>query len=1197
MLNQFSQLKYALGLGGMMSFYGAVTLVILLLPPGTFGGRQYQIVVIALILITLPFSLLLMFVASRRAKKKAKKALEEKEAAAGEATPADAAPKIAAAPAGNYTELGSGTEETVQFLKTSNLGAGGKEAVYSLPWYMVAGAPKSGKSSLVISSNLNFQTLPSQRQSEQKFIQPTRNIDWRVTSDAVFLDTAGRYQTEGVDGDEWASLLENIKKYRGNRPLDGFLLVVNSETILKGEEREIEELAKVLRARLDDALLRLKVRFPVYVVFTHADTIEGFRDSFSSSKNEDKTLVWGSTIPLDKSENAQSLFDSEFETLHSSLMKRRLIRLSAPFPPVRQLRIFNFPLHFGSARRKFGSFINALFRPNPFAESPFLRGFYFTASPIAKSTGNAPQTVGNSYFTERFFRDVLLRDKDLVRTFQAQKQRAPIFGWLLTFFGAVVVFLLLALSGFSLYKNHELLQRAESTGLKLITLARESKGVSPLTKKDQAVRDELNITEESRGLLSELDDYNRNGAPWSMRFGLYSGDQIYKERLLPNYMNVVEARFKDGAIRKLEADLKKFSTSQPVANPAKLTEPEEKALAGNLDLLKAYLMLTGGEYKEKVQPEVIVNALKSGWLSESKTPTDMQNVALRQLEFWAKQADRSDAEYTFPYIKFDKDLVSAVRSKLLAYPAEYRYLSRRVGEISKELDDAGLGPMTVSDILSRKNATSQYIVGNFPVPSAYSRDGNAKMLAAIDEANEKLSEDDWVMGGDSKAGSARNVNTADLRTRYYQDYTDNWRNFVKGIDVKPYKDLNDANSAFQQFASDTSPIDVLLKEVVRNTQLSAKDENQGWWPWIKSFLPGSGKGTTTVTPPEEEFKPLVDFVAKKENPAIANYRRELSGLSTAIAKNPDIRKVASDMNAEKDPLGLKTSRNKIVSLTQPLSGKQAGTEIAAFLMKPVQNLEVLLGVSGLEALKKTWTDQLLPASREIEKGYPFGDGPDDDMSLITDFLAPGEGKFSDFFDKKASKCFDEAAGQYKLKPGPECTYTDEFVVYINTALGLRNALFGKDPKPKFEYEFTIQPSKDSKVEITIDGQKASSDGASVIGSFPASGGDAGVVISVDSSGGTASTAPAPTTPAANSNSNSAASTKPAAEPGNGRYPGTWGLFKFVDAGNPEKQAGGEYLLKYNIGGKTITATIKPRGGDLFDKTIFKQFRAPQNLVK
>src|SRR6185369_12240952 len=263
-------------------------------------------------------------VATRKKKKKeeakSSKAQETASAATGDArpTPGAQSPVI---PAGNYGELNAGVEEVIQFLKTSNLGDGGKDAVYSLPWYIVAGAPKSGKTSLVLGSNLNFQTLPSQRQSELKVIRPTPNVDWRVASEGVFFDTAGRYQTEGVDGDEWSALLEAIKKARPNRPLDGMVLVVDTEQVLKSDDRESEEMAKILRTRLDDAILRLKVRFPIYLVFTHADSIEGFRDSFSTSKGEDKSLVWGTTIPLEKSENSQAMFDSEYEILQDAVMK------------------------------------------------------------------------------------------------------------------------------------------------------------------------------------------------------------------------------------------------------------------------------------------------------------------------------------------------------------------------------------------------------------------------------------------------------------------------------------------------------------------------------------------------------------------------------------------------------------------------------------------------------------------------------------------------------------------------------------------------------------------------------------------------------------------------------------------------------------------------------------------------------------
>ena len=220
-----------------MSFYGIVAMVVWVAGTKMNYPVNSRIVIIALILLTLPFALIIGYVASRRKAKKEKPLKKRKQRSVKAERKNRRTPnrRKVAAPAETNGDLAKGAEEVAQFLKTSNLD------VYSLPWYLVMGTPKAGKSSLVLGSNLNFQNLPSQRQSEQKFIRPTRNIDWRVTSEAVFVDTAGRYQTEGVDGEEWSSLLETIKKYRGARPLDGMILSVSAERVLHADEKEIEE--------------------------------------------------------------------------------------------------------------------------------------------------------------------------------------------------------------------------------------------------------------------------------------------------------------------------------------------------------------------------------------------------------------------------------------------------------------------------------------------------------------------------------------------------------------------------------------------------------------------------------------------------------------------------------------------------------------------------------------------------------------------------------------------------------------------------------------------------------------------------------------------------------------------------------------------------------------------------------------------
>ena len=1198
-----NQLKYALGFGGMMSFYGAVTLVILFIPPGSFGGRQYQVAVILLVLLTLPFALIMMFVASRRAKKKARLEAEAAQQPAENAPAASGAPAAQSAPVGNYANLTSSAEETVQFLKTSNLGSSGRDAVYSLPWYLVAGAPRAGKSSLVLSSNLNFQTLPSQRQSEQKFIRPTGSVDWRVTSDAVFVDTAGRYQSEGIDAEEWASLLETIKKYRGNRPVDGFLLVVSAETILKSDERQMDELAKVLRARLDETMQRLKVRFPVYVVFTHADAIEGFRDSFSSSKNEDKTLVWGATIPIEKSDNAQALFDSEYEILHNSLMKRRIVRLSAPFAPVRQLRIFNFPLHFGSARRKFGAFVNALFRPNPFSENPFLRGFYFTASPVGKTNGNAA-VVGNPYFTERFFRDVVLRDKDLVKTFVEQRQRPPIMGWALTALGTLLVLGLLAMAGVSLYSNNKLLAEAEEHSLKLIQTAKEDKGSNPLDKKPDAARDELERTEYLRQYLAKLDDYDRQGVPWHLRFGLYSGTKVYKEELLPLYLNVVEKRFKQPAVNKIEADLIAFAKSKPVANPSQLTADEEKLLEKNLNLLKAYLMLSG-QYKAQAQSAHVANTLREYWLSESKIPSDARNMAEQQLEFWAKQIDRDDVQ--FNRIQLKPEIVSNARIRLRDYPAEFRYLSRMVSEVSKEIDEALGTPMTVDSILTRNGSNASVMTGSHKVPSAYTRDGLDRMKEVIENADEEMKKDDWVMEEAGRTNVSGNSKQKVIEERYYRDYAIHWVEFVRGIDVKAFKSRSDAQMALEAFSRSSSPMEILIREIHKQTNLSQQPEEDGWWPWLKSYVWKTKAVGPGNSEPEQQFRALVQFVGKKEQGEkvpVKDYNNQLAKMSKTFNKQAGsdnaLRKIQDLMAADdQDPLDLKGLETEISSLIGVFEGSQAAQELSSLLMEPVAELRAFVGGGVVKQLEKAWADQVLPAAKLIEKGYPFEDGGSEaDLKNLQEFLAPNEGKLSKFYNEKLASYFEVANGLYRPIEGSGPQFTPEFVTYLNNAFALQKALFGSSTSPKFEYEFKLNPVKDAIIEISIDGQKPPSDGTgSMKGVFPSTGAETGVILRVAPTGG-AALPPPPSANSSNSNVSTVSGTTPAASSSEIVEPGQWGLFKFVDRGSPERRESGEYQLTYKVGGKAVTATIKPIGsGDLFNKKIFRDVKAPQTFLK
>ncbi|MBS1794054.1 MAG: type VI secretion system membrane subunit TssM [Acidobacteria bacterium] len=1240
------QLKFAFGIGGLMSFYGIVGFL------AWFGGQKMglpvntRIMVIVVLLLTLPFTLLIGYLATRRSKKKEEEAKKEAEAKAEEKTTGQE-PQKAAAPTGTYQDLPSGTEEVVKFLQSSNLGgANGKEAVYELPWYIVAGIPKSGKSSLVLGSNLNFQTLPSQRQSEQKIIRPTRNIDWRVTSDAVFVDTAGRYQTEGGDEDEWNSLLETIKKYRANRPIDGMIVTADTERILGADERQIEEMAKVMRTRLDEAMQRLKVRFPVYLVFTRADAIEGFRDSFSTSKKEGETLVWGATIPLEKTETAHSMFDEEYGLLQNAVMKRRLMRLSAPFPPVRQLRIFNFPLHFGSARRKLGAFVAALFRPNPFSENPFLRGYYFTAVPAGrqpvqgdKTMGGAPATVGTTYFTQKFFRDVLLRDKDLVRTFQEQRQKPPILGWLVTLLGAALVLILLILAGVSLVNNQRLLKASEDKGSAVLNIVKSDGNINPLSKTPDAATREVDAIEDLRVLMVQLDNYDRNGAPIYLGMGLYSGNTIYKgsdksKGLLNIYYNAVGRRYMDPTVKRLEDELKKFAAAPAVGN--NMTPQDEDNLSRAYDLLKVYLMLSD-KYREKSNDTDIVNVLKEFWFTESKLPASLKDDAESQLKFYAKQCDRFDGPDRFPRIQNDSNLVNQVRDKLKAFPPFKRYYKRKVTEISKEVEGK-FGELSVEAIVQRNSGDPGFLVGTVAVPGAYSIEGFKLMDKAINQADKELSETDWVMTDDKpnvKQEAAAVIESQDavkIRDLYFRDYADRWRDFVKNVRVIAYRKETDKDStrvsakdALSSFSSANSPMKALLREIAKNTHF-VKPKPNGWWETIKSWfksdpLPDTGGNTA----PEREFRPLFDFVEEKADKnaklPIDEYQAEISQAYIKYNgfSDSEINELATlnDDDRNKKFPQLNTATSKIDGLAKPFKDAKdsaVGPFLAELLKQPIGNLKALLGADTLKQLGENWANDVLPAAQKAEQGYPFETSDNNaDFTNLKNYLSPNSGKLSQFFNSNnLTKYFDVNGGQVKIKDPNNSPFTQEFADYLTKAFTLQKALFSKGDDVKFDYNFEITNPKDALVEMTIDGVSLSSaDKPSSPITFPAStGGGNGVLIKVSSTTGTTSTSG--TTTSANSSSNPVnnTGTTNSATPskflantgGNNNSPaeksflGPWGLFRFFDASGPQKQSDNSYQLSYKLNGKTLNVKITPSGVDPFNKEIYK-LRAPKTILK
>jgi type VI secretion system protein ImpL len=1167
-----SDIKSILGISALVSFYGIASLLVIFLGPSIGLNYTWEIIIIALLLLTWPFAILINHLRKRRARKR-----EAAEAAPTDATVSAKPGKTGSAPRRIHEELARAAEEAVQWLRSSKLsGARSGDALYALPWYIVAGPLASGKTSLALSSGLDFQTLPSQRRAEMKIVRPTHHCDWRVTEAAVLLDTAGRYQSDGPAREEWRAVTETLKKHRSGRALDGYVVAVDTARLLESSETEIEQLAKTLRARLDETIQLVHVRFPVYLAFTHMDKLSGFAAFFQDGKSPGE--VWGATIPLEKSANAHALFDLEFDHLYDSLVRRRLLRLGVPAGPGTQLQIFDFPLRFGETRSKLGLFTSALFRPNPFSESPLLRGFYFTATiPPASQAGasaedgeeRAPQAVGTEFFISRLFQEVVLRDRDLAASFQASQKRPPRTGSMLLIFGACLLVLFLLAAAVSCIANRKLIAESSERGQRMDEIHRADFGKDVLKKDPAAARVEVETLDSLREQLATLDA----GPPLYMRFGLYSGNDVAP--FLRNiFFDTIEERFKKPTVEALENDLRNFAAGQPSATVATpdttsgdqaATASQEDVLGRHYDLLKAYLMLSDAK---RVEPTFLASTLGDYW--KRTAPPDTEILSLQDLDFYARQLVRDDA----PHIRVDDKLVSDVRKKLTAYPPVNRFYKRIVTETN-----AKTTPVSLDTILEGRGRG--VMAGGYTVPGSYTIDGYRNfMKSAIENAGEEISKDDWVMGTSAVSNSqAQATDISKLQAMYLRDYTDQWRKFLRGIAVRPFKTKDDAVEALKALSATDSPMERVMSEVARNTNLSKKPESSGVWGWLKSWFTsdaGEQGGNSEV---EKEFRPLFQFVTsgdKKDSSPMSQYRAELRRVLDPLegASENQLQQTSQALLTGKDDLGLQKAEQAVSTLLDGFK-TAAATDTAALLRQPLQNLRGFLYGGGYEQIVRSWTEQIYPKAHAIESGYPFTDTGEASITDLSAYLNPSTGQFTQFFSKNLATSFDEVQGQWKLKESGAVRFSDDFVKYLNSARKLREAMFASGgQQPEVGYDLTLQPVANTDVIIEIDGTKVEVRGNSAQSAhftWPARSGSSGVKITVLPNGG---------------------------ETADKSFPGTWGLFKMIDAGSRGASGGSQIDLAWNVGNVQVRASLRAASAtNPFQRSLFKNLHAPQNLQK
>ena len=707
-------------------------------------------------------------------------------------------------------------------LSTKRSRLGGRPYVYELPWYVIIGAPGAGKTTALVHSGLEF---PLEAQIGGKMIRGvggTRNCDWWFTSDAVLIDTAGRYTTQdsnrAADRGAWLGFHDLLVRYRPGQPINGVLLTLSVGDLLTADPSKRLAHARALRERIDELHERLGIRLPIYVMVTKTDLLAGFVEFFADFDKDERAQVWGVTFPYDTDETSDdplARMPSDLAALERRLDECLIDRLQAEYDRDRRAAIYAFPQQWRVLHQALLELLPVIFGDARGGVRPFLRGLYFTSAtqegtPMDRAIGGLARALGLSgrivlpsrsgakaFFVTRMLRDVVLKEAGLAGTNLRWQRRRALLAWGLTGATACLVVVAGALSWYA-YSNG----RAHLTAIadRVTVLGRDVAAAKGTPTTDLAAL--LPPMQSLRALVPASDTTT---GPWPAWLDVRLNEV---EMLAAAARDAYERVLKDAFLPRIAARL------------------EDRLRAGDRDHterlyedLKAYQMLFGGKNFDRAALRSFLSADWDATLPASVSAADRD--ALRQ------HLDRllAGGEVGAPS-QARPQIVAEARRLVAGVP-----LAQRVYGRLKQLDlGAEVAPFTL-DATAGPAARSVFTRASgqplsHGVPGLYSRAVYQQSFRqrTQDVLRQLASEQSWVLGSSAAnvlepAAQARM--TDDIEHLYAADYTRLWSEFVNDLRLAPTPTLTASADLAHLLSRVDSPLQAVLRGVVREVSVGA----------------------------------------------------------------------------------------------------------------------------------------------------------------------------------------------------------------------------------------------------------------------------------------------------------------------------------------------------------------------------------------
>ena len=673
--------------------------------------------------------------------------------------------------------------------------------VYELPWYVIFGAPGSGKTTALTNSGLKFPLGDALGSNSVQGAGGTRNCNWWFADEAILIDTAGRYATQddlnGASKAGWEGFLGLLRKYRRSQPINGALVTLSiGDLLTRDHETQLEEV-RAIRKRLSELDEFLQARIPVYVVLTKADLLTGFVEFFDGFSKSDREQVWGATFGLEESYQGRNLpdrFMEEFALLQERVGTMLIERLQQePNIEVRG-KIFRFPAELASLKERLHEVLTELCAASNFVEAPLMRGVYFASGTQPQETSAMPATsprLRRSYFLSRLFKEVIFDEASLVARDRRLSRRQTIIKRAAYGLAAIALAIVFTSWTATYFQNSRAIAAADKR------IDNYEKLASGIAVRDVSDADFLRVLPALDNLQAVTGGFSE-ARVWPTSFGLDQEDKI-------------ASRQRGAYQRALNSLLLPRILVQLQKNMADTSDTEK-----TFDALKFYGMLGGlGPMDKDFVSQQSEDMFASLYPGEGRAAT--RQALSAHVE--------AMAEGPLPAIQLDNQLIAKARDAIHAQSLAARAYdilaySRQARALDAWIPADALGPLGAQAFQRKSKATLRD-----GIPGLFTGKGyRTVVLPMVTDAAREALKEQWVRGDESNpAGMTTDVVTQAALQLYFDAYEKQWSTLLADLRVRPSQNLADATETTRILAANPSPLEAFLKSVSVATDLRPTD--------------------------------------------------------------------------------------------------------------------------------------------------------------------------------------------------------------------------------------------------------------------------------------------------------------------------------------------------------------------------------------